>query len=54
MEFTFIQIKGQILFKREIIPNVKIGWDHLKVFLFRTTCSISTRLGINHTWRERV
>jgi hypothetical protein len=29
--------------------NVKIGWDHLKIF-FRTKRPILTRLGTNHPW----
>jgi hypothetical protein len=30
--------------------NVKMGWDHLKIFFSRTTGSILTRLGTNHPW----
>jgi hypothetical protein len=30
--------------------NVKIGWDHLKIFFSRTTGPILTRLGTNHPW----
>jgi hypothetical protein len=35
MEFQIIQIKGQVLFKREIIA--KMGWGYLKIILSRTT-----------------
>jgi hypothetical protein len=42
------QIKGQVLFKGEMIKNVKIGWGHLKIFFSRTTGPILTRLGTNH------
>jgi hypothetical protein len=41
----FLQIKGQVLIKGEIIT--KIGWGHLKIF-FRTTGPILTRLGKDH------
>jgi hypothetical protein len=30
--------------------NVKMGWGHLKIFLFRTIGPILTRLGTNHPW----
>ena len=30
--------------------NVKIGWGHLKIFFYRTTGPILTRLGTNHSW----
>jgi hypothetical protein len=33
--------------------NVIMGWVHLKIFS-RTTGPILTRLGINHSWRERI
>jgi hypothetical protein len=42
MEFKFIQIKGQVLFKGEIIT--KMGWGHLKILFSRTTEPIFTRL----------
>jgi hypothetical protein len=48
MEFKFVQIKGQVLFKGEII--VKMGWGHLKILFSRTTGSILTRVGTNHPW----
>jgi hypothetical protein len=36
-EFDFVQVKGQVLFKGEIIKkNIKMGWGHLKIFS-RTT-----------------
>jgi hypothetical protein len=28
--------------------NVKMGWGHLKIFFFRTTVPILTKLGTNH------
>jgi hypothetical protein len=28
--------------------NVKMGWSHLKIFFFRTTGPILTRLGTKH------
>jgi hypothetical protein len=31
MEFKFVQIKGQVFFKGEIIA--KVGWGHLNFFL---------------------
>jgi hypothetical protein len=32
----FVQIKGQVLFKREIITKMsKLGWGHLKIFFSR-------------------
>jgi hypothetical protein len=30
--------------------NVKMGWDHLKIFFFRTTGPNLTRLGTNYSW----
>jgi hypothetical protein len=33
--------------------NVKIGWDHLKIFC-RTTGPILTRLGTNHPWVNEI
>jgi hypothetical protein len=30
--------------------NVKIGWDHLKIFFCRTICPSLTRPGTNHPW----
>jgi hypothetical protein len=48
-EFKIIQIKGQVLFKGEIITKIqKIGWCHLKIFFSRTTGPILTRLGTKH------
>jgi hypothetical protein len=48
MEFKFVQIKGQVLFKGNIITkNVKMGRGRLKI-LSRTTGPILTRLGTNH------
>jgi hypothetical protein len=33
----FVQLKGQVLFKGEIITkNVKMGWGPLKILLLRT------------------
>jgi hypothetical protein len=33
-----VQIKGQVLFKGEIITKMqKIGWGHLKIFFSRST-----------------
>jgi hypothetical protein len=49
-KFKFVQIKGQVLFKGEIIKNVKIVWGHLKIFFSRTTGPILTRLDTNHSW----
>jgi hypothetical protein len=43
-----IQIKGQVLFRGEII--VKMGWGHFKIFFSKTTGPILTRLGTNHPW----
>jgi hypothetical protein len=38
MELKFVQIKGQILFKGEIITKMqKLGWAHLKILFSRTT-----------------
>jgi hypothetical protein len=39
MEFKMVQIKGQVLFKGEIITKKKpkIRWGHLKIFFSRTT-----------------
>jgi hypothetical protein len=34
--------------------NVKMGWDHLKIFFSRTTGPILTRLSTNHLWRKRI
>jgi hypothetical protein len=49
-EFKFVQIKGQILFflRGDDHKNVKMGWDHLKIFFSRTTGPNLTRHGINH------
>jgi hypothetical protein len=33
--------------------NAKFGWGHLKIFS-RTTGSIVTRLGTNHSWVKRI
>jgi hypothetical protein len=30
--------------------NVKMEWGHLKIFFYRTTGPILTRLGTNHPW----
>jgi hypothetical protein len=27
-----------------------MGWGHLKIFFYRTTGPILTRLGTNHSW----
>jgi hypothetical protein len=43
-KFKFVQIKSQVLFKREIITKMGVG--RLIIFFSRTTGSI--RLGINH------
>jgi hypothetical protein len=34
--------------------NVKMEWGHLKIFLFRTTGPILTRLGTNHPWGKGI
>jgi hypothetical protein len=34
--------------------NVKIRWGHSKIFFFKTTWPILTRLSTNHPWRERI
>jgi hypothetical protein len=34
--------------------NVRMGWDHLKIFFSTTTGPILTRLGTNHPWVERI
>jgi hypothetical protein len=34
--------------------RVKIHKKYLKIFFFRTTGPISTRLGTNHSWWERI
>jgi hypothetical protein len=31
-----------------------MGWGHLKIFFSRTIEPILTRLGTNHSWRERI
>jgi hypothetical protein len=36
-ELRIVQIKGQILFKGQIITKCKTGVGHLKIFLSRTT-----------------
>jgi hypothetical protein len=51
-EFKFVQIKGQVFFKGEII--IKMGWDLLYIFFSRTTRPILTRPGTNHPWEEGV
>jgi hypothetical protein len=38
------KIKGQFLFKGEIITNVKLGWGHLKIFYSTTN--------FNQTWHK--
>jgi hypothetical protein len=44
-----IQIKGQMLFKGEIITKMKkMGWGHLKTLFSRTTGPILTSFGSNH------
>jgi hypothetical protein len=43
---SFVQIKGQVLFKGEIITIM--GWGHLKISSSRTTRPILTSLGTNH------
>jgi hypothetical protein len=48
----FVQIKGQVLFKGEIIT--KMGWGHLKIFFSRTTGPVLTRLGTNHSWVKEI
>jgi hypothetical protein len=48
-EIKFVQLKGLVLFKGEIITKMsKWGWDHLKIFFSRTTGPILTRLDANH------
>jgi hypothetical protein len=47
----FLQIKGQVLFKGEIITEMGLG--HLKIFS-RTTGPILTRLSTNHPWVKRI
>ena len=34
--------------------NVKMGWGHLKIFFFRSTGPIQTRLSTNHPWVEGI
>jgi hypothetical protein len=31
-----------------------MGWSHLRIFFSRTTQPILTRIGTNHSWRERI
>jgi hypothetical protein len=52
MKIKFIHIKGQVLFKRDIIT--KMGWGHLKIFFSRTIGPILTRLGTNYPWVKGV
>jgi hypothetical protein len=49
-------MNGQVLFKGEIRfhKNVKIGWDHFKIFFTRTTCPSLTRLDTNHPWKSGI
>jgi hypothetical protein len=48
-DLSFFQIKGQVLFKGEIIrKNEEMGWGHLKIVFSRTTGPILTRLGTNY------
>jgi hypothetical protein len=49
------QIKGQVLFKREIITKkIKMGGDHLKIFFSGTIRLTLTRLGTNHPWVKEI
>jgi hypothetical protein len=48
-EFKFVQIKGHVLFKGEIITKMKNGVGSLKIFFSRTAGPISTRLGTNYS-----
>jgi hypothetical protein len=34
--------------------NVKMGWDHLKIFFSRITRPILIRIGTNHPWRTGI
>ena len=54
MEFKFVQIKGQVLFKgRDNHKNLKMGWSNLNI-LSRTTGLILARLGTNHPRIKRI
>jgi hypothetical protein len=47
--------KGPGLLQRgDNYKNVKMGWGHLKIFSFRTTGQILTRLGTNHSWVQGI
>jgi hypothetical protein len=35
--------------KGDNLKNVKMGWDHLKIFFSRTTWPILTRPGTDHS-----
>ena len=63
-KFKFVQIKGHVLFKGEIITNkvphpfqrrvnykiAKIHQWNLKILFLRTTGPILTKLGTKHSW----
>jgi hypothetical protein len=42
------------LLRGDNYKNVKMGWGHLKIFFFRTTGPILTKLDINHPLREGI
>jgi hypothetical protein len=53
-EIQFYPNKGPGLLQRgDNRKNVKMGWDHIKIFFSRTTGLILTRLGTNHPWGRR-
>ena len=41
-------------FQRDNCKNMKITLTTLKLFIFRTTGSISTKLGTNHVWKVMI
>ena len=45
-----VQMKGHTLFQGDNSKNIKIISKTSKIFFFRTTGSVSTKLGTKHAW----
>ena len=55
MGFRFLQIKAHTLPQGEIIAKIiKMYGEYLKIFFYRTTGPVSTKLIIKHPWVEEI
>ena len=53
----FVPMKGRTFFQREMITKKQkypVHWWNSKIFFFRTTVSISTKLGTEHPWVKEI